>query len=57
MPNCLQDTIEALRHSEQMRRWLGESLVTQYVQVKEKELEKFEQVPDEERRQRFLLFF
>jgi glutamine synthetase len=57
MPNRLHDTIEALKRCEKMRGWLGESLLTQYIQVKEKELEKWEHVSDEERRQKFLLFF
>lgn len=57
MPDCLHHTIMALKNCEKIRGWLGESLLMQYVQVKEKELEKFEQVHDEARRQRFLQFF
>jgi glutamine synthetase len=57
MPKSLKITIDAAKGHEGLKEWIGETLLAQYLKVKEKELEKFPTLTDEQRRQKYLLFF
>ncbi|KAF2106254.1 protein fluG [Lophiotrema nucula] len=57
MPKCLEETILAAKHSKVLLRRMGEELLAEYVKVKEKEVEKFRGVPDNDRRKKYLAIF
>lgn len=57
MPKNLETTVAAAKLNESVKKWVGEPLFNQYIKVKEKELEKFSKLTDDERRRRFLSFF
>ena len=44
MPRSLKESLDAVRDDADMKKWLGEDLLTQYVRVKEKEVEYFAQM-------------
>jgi glutamine synthetase len=57
MPKRLEDTIDAAMDSEILSKNMGKEVLTSYVEVKKKEVEKFEAVSDDERRKRYIAFF
>ncbi|KAJ8124852.1 hypothetical protein O1611_g8788 [Lasiodiplodia mahajangana] len=61
MPKSLGDTLAALKYSEELCydlfSWMGWGCVKKYVSVKEKEIEVFGKMTDEERRKKFLEYF
>lgn len=57
MPTSLLTTLQCARDDEGLERWWGKVLKTEYLRVKEKDWERMKVMNDEERRQRYLLFF
>ena len=57
MPTSLQEALESLKADEAMRWTDCEKLLDSYLLVKEKEVEVFEKMTEEERRLRFLEYF
>ncbi|RYP41077.1 hypothetical protein DL767_001238 [Monosporascus sp. MG133] len=57
MPTSLEATVRLARSDEELKRWIGYELHTQYFNVKQKEVEYFAKMTDEERRQKFLDYF
>lgn len=57
MPSKLQWSLDFAKSDKELQGWIGTELFTQYVKVKEKEVEYFSKMTDEERRQKFLGYF
>lgn len=57
MPNSLSEALAELSADEHLKQWVGEELVSRYVEVKEAEVRNFAGMSDEDRRQRLLEFF
>ncbi|CAG7559970.1 unnamed protein product [Fusarium equiseti] len=57
MPNCLAESLAALKEDNDIKKWVGNELLTQYSRVKEKEVEYFGKMTEEERRLKFTSYF
>ncbi|KAI6088623.1 glutamine synthetase [Hypoxylon rubiginosum] len=58
MPGTLKETLNHLKGDAAVKTWMmAEDLLKWYVSVKDKEVEEFEKIPDEQRRLRFLEYF
>ncbi|KPM39092.1 hypothetical protein AK830_g7470 [Neonectria ditissima] len=57
MPNSLHEALESLKVDSVLRTWMPKSLMRSYISLKEKEVEVFKTMPDDERRLRFLEYF
>lgn len=57
MPKSLRETLDAAKKDEDLKGWIGKSMLEQYILLKEKEIELFSKMTDEEMRQRYLLYF
>ncbi|KAL6401889.1 Glutamine synthetase, beta-Grasp [Ilyonectria robusta] len=57
MPNGLEEALEALKSDETVKEWIPEDLLKSYIPVKEKEVEVFQKMTDDERRVKFLEYF
>lgn len=57
MPKSLHEALESLKVDDNLHWAEYEKLILSYVKVKEKEVEMFEQMTEEQRRQRFLEYF
>lgn len=57
MPTSLKATVGLARADEDLKQWIGSELHTQYLNIKQKEVEYFAKMTDEERRRRFLDYF
>jgi glutamine synthetase len=57
VPATLEQSLSAAKDDPDVQKWLGRELFTQYLKVKEKELEYFSKMPEEERRQKVLGYF
>lgn len=57
MPNSLQEALDSLKTDLTMQKWIPQALLDSYIPVKEKEVEVFQKMTDEQRRLRFLEYF
>ncbi|KAI0147057.1 protein fluG [Xylariaceae sp. FL1272] len=57
LPSSLLESINHLKANRELRKQLHDALVDKYVKVKDKEIELFSKMTDEERRRKFLAFF
>jgi glutamine synthetase len=57
MPTKLEVALLSAKEDTELQSWIGEELSTQYLKVKERELEFFSKMTDEERRLKFLSYF
>ncbi|KAF4453902.1 protein fluG [Fusarium austroafricanum] len=57
MPRNLSESLAVLKEDVDIETWVGNELLRQYLQVKEKEVEYFEKMADEDRRMKFLSYF
>ena len=57
MPRSLAESLASLKADEQLREWLGDELLTQYIRVKEKDDEKFTQMQEPDRIAKLLGYF
>lgn len=57
IPNCLAESLAALKEDKDIKKWVGKELLTQYLRVKEKEVEYFGKMTEEERRLKFTSYF
>ncbi|KAI1639951.1 protein fluG [Biscogniauxia mediterranea] len=57
MPSNFAIALEAAKRDEDLKGWIGEEIFTQYVRLKEKEMEAMYTMTDETRRRRSLVFF
>ncbi|KAF2722641.1 glutamine synthetase [Polychaeton citri CBS 116435] len=57
MPATFQQALDCLRSDSAIKSQIGEEMLTWYVSVKDKEVEEFVKMTDEERRLRFLEYF
>ncbi|KAG9233332.1 protein fluG [Amylocarpus encephaloides] len=57
LPMSLDVAVILAKHDWGFRGWIGKDLFTQYFNVKEKEVEFFSKITDEERRLKFLAYF
>ncbi|KAI0597290.1 protein fluG [Biscogniauxia sp. FL1348] len=57
MPGSFAIALEAAKRDEDLKKWIGEEIFTQYVRLKEKEMEAMHTMTDETRRRRSLVFF
>ncbi|EQL28330.1 hypothetical protein BDFG_08943 [Blastomyces dermatitidis ATCC 26199] len=57
MPKELEVSLDYAKDDKEIQNWVGPELFSQYVKVKEKEVEYFSKMTDEERRQKFLGYF
>jgi glutamine synthetase len=54
MPTSLDATVRLAQSDEELKRWIGSELHTQYLNVEQKEVEYFASMTDEERRRKFI---
>ncbi|KAH7179158.1 uncharacterized protein B0J16DRAFT_386985 [Fusarium flagelliforme] len=57
MPSGLAESLAALKEDEDIKGWVGKELLTQYLRVKEMEVEYFGKMTEEERRLKFTSYF
>lgn len=57
MPSSLQEALESLKADASVKTWIPENLLNSYIPVKEKEVEVFQKMTDDQRRLRFLEYF
>jgi glutamine synthetase len=57
MPIKLEMSLDCAKGDKELRDWIGAELFSQYIKVKEKEVEYFSKMTDDERRQKFLGYF
>jgi glutamine synthetase len=57
MPSKLEVSLDSAKDDKELENWLGGELLAQYVKLKEKEVEYFSNMSEEERRQKFLNYF
>ena len=57
MPASLRVTLDAARADADLRDWIGDELLYQYLRVKEQELQKSKDMDDDARRRKYLQFF
>ena len=57
MPSSLHEALESLKADAAMKTWISEDLLNSYILVKEKEVEAFQKMTDDQRRLRFLEYF
>lgn len=57
MPVTLKEALHYLKEDDAMRSLVGDDLLKWYISVKDKEVEEFGKMTDEERRKRFLEYF
>ncbi|KAI1502915.1 protein fluG [Biscogniauxia marginata] len=57
MPSTFASSLDSAKRDEDLKEWIGEELFTQYVNLKEKEIEVMSTMTDEWRRHRNLVFF
>ncbi|KAH6988113.1 hypothetical protein BKA56DRAFT_478253 [Ilyonectria sp. MPI-CAGE-AT-0026] len=57
MPNGLEEALESLKSDDTVKEWIPEDLLKSYIPVKEKEVEVFQKMEDDERRVKFLEYF
>lgn len=57
MPSSLLEALKSLKADATMKTWLSEDLLNSYILVKEKEVEVFQKMTDDQRRLRFLEYF
>ncbi|KAI1059398.1 hypothetical protein LB507_004039 [Fusarium sp. FIESC RH6] len=57
VPTSLAESLAALKKDEDIEQWIGKELLTQYSRVKEKEVEYFGKMTEEERRMKFISYF
>lgn len=57
LPASLEEAVNLAKKDPDVREWVGKEFLEKYVKVKEKEVELFGKMTDEERRQKFLAFF
>ncbi|OAQ69251.1 glutamine synthetase, catalytic domain-containing protein [Pochonia chlamydosporia 170] len=56
-PKSLKESIDAVTEDKEMKDWVGEELLTHYVRVKQKEVEHFGKMGEDERRIKMLQYF
>jgi glutamine synthetase len=57
MPSKLELSLDSAKGDKELEDWIGTELLAQYIKVKEKEVEHFSKMTEEERRQKFLNHF
>lgn len=57
LPENFPDALKEAKNDTDIGEWIEEGLLRSYMKVKEKEVELFAKMADEERRQKFLVFF
>lgn len=57
LPRSLQESVQCLLKDKVMGDWMGKDMLQEYLAIKEKEVETFRRMSDEERRMRFLEYF
>lgn len=57
MPNSLQGALDSLKTDLTMKAWIPQALLDSYIPVKEKEVEVFQKMTEDQRRLRFLEYF
>lgn len=57
MPNSLQQALDSLKTDLTTKTWIPQALLDSYIPVKEKEVEVFRKMTDDQRRLRFLEYF
>lgn len=57
MPESLRTTLDAVKADEDVRKWIGEEMMYQYLSLKEHEIEFSKKMTDGARREKFLTFF
>lgn len=57
MPDSLQEAVESLKADSKIREWVPDLIMDSYISVKEKEVEEFQKMTEEQRRLRFLEYF
>ena len=57
MPSKLEMSLDAAQNDKELEAWIGTELLAQYVKLKEKEVEHFSNMSEEERRLKFLNYF
>ncbi|VUC32066.1 unnamed protein product [Clonostachys rosea] len=57
MPGDLKNAVDSLKEDTAMRQWVGVDLCHSYIPLKDKEIEVFQEMTEEERRIRFTEYF
>ena len=57
MPQNLRASVDVLLLDQDVKRWMGEEMHTQYISIKEVEIVTFSKMSDEQRRRKYLRFF
>ena len=57
MPSKLEMSLDSARSDKELESWIGAELLAHYLRVKDKEVEHFSKMTEEERRQKFLNYF
>ncbi|KAK3377006.1 protein fluG [Lasiosphaeria ovina] len=57
MPKTLREALDAAKDDTEVQSWVGRELFTQYIKVKEKEVETFGKMTDQDRRRKILEYF
>ncbi|KAH8692928.1 hypothetical protein BGW36DRAFT_302758 [Talaromyces proteolyticus] len=57
MPSSLQEALQLLKADAAVKTWIPKELLNSYIPVKEKEVEVFQKMTDNQRRLRFLEYF
>jgi glutamine synthetase len=57
MPTSLRASVDALRNSEDARRWMGNVMHDHYIDMKTVEVNTWIHIPHEDRRRKFVRFF
>lgn len=57
MPSKLEQSLDSAKCDKELQGWIETELFAQYIKVKEKEVDHFSQMTNEERRQKFLGYF
>jgi glutamine synthetase len=57
LPTSLRESVDAAKCDKEIQEWIGDEILSLYVNIKEIEIETFAKMHDEERRRMFLNFF
>lgn len=57
MPATFKEALDCLKRDAAVDTWIAEELLRWYISVKDKEIEEFGKMTDEQRRRRFLEYF
>jgi len=57
LPASLKAAVDLLKEDNDAKRWMGGEMYGQFLKVKEIEVKNWSQIPEEDRRKKFIMYF